>query len=62
MNSVIPNSAAAAKRVPSPARINTGPPSSTQVAIHAGRKGGKVEFEFYSQSDLERLLEAWGVL
>jgi len=35
---------------------------STQVAIHAGRKGGKVEFEFYSQSDLERLLEAWGVL
>jgi ParB family chromosome partitioning protein len=35
---------------------------STQVAIHAGRKGGKVEFEFYSQNDLERLLEAWGVL
>jgi len=35
---------------------------STQVAIHAGRKGGKVEFEFYSQADLERLLEAWGVL
>ena len=35
---------------------------STQVAIHAGRKGGKVEFEFYNQSDLERLLEAWGVL
>jgi len=35
---------------------------STQVAIHAGRKGGKVEFQFYSQSDLERLLEAWGVL
>jgi len=35
---------------------------STQVAIHAGRKGGKVEFEFYSQDDLERLLEAWGVL
>jgi ParB family chromosome partitioning protein len=35
---------------------------STQVAIHSGRKGGKVEFEFYSQSDLERLLEAWGVL
>jgi len=35
---------------------------STQVVIHAGRKGGKVEFEFYSQSDLERLLEAWGVL
>jgi len=35
---------------------------ATQVAIHAGRKGGRVEFEFYSQSDLERLLEAWGVL
>jgi len=35
---------------------------STQVAIHSGRKGGKVEFEFYNQSDLERLLEAWGVL
>jgi len=35
---------------------------ATQVAIHAGRKGGKVEFEFYSQTDLERLLEAWGVL
>jgi len=35
---------------------------ATQVAIHAGRKGGKVEFQFYSQTDLERLLEAWGVL
>ena len=35
---------------------------STQVAIHAGRKGGKVEFQFYNQTDLERLLEAWGVL
>jgi len=35
---------------------------ATQVAIHAGHKGGKVEFQFYSQSDLERLLEAWGVL
>ncbi len=35
---------------------------STAVAIHPGRKGGKVEFEFYSQDDLERLLEAWGVL
>ncbi len=35
---------------------------STQVAIHPGRKGGRVEFEFYSQEDLERLLEAWGVL
>ncbi len=35
---------------------------STRVAIAPGRKGGKVEFEFYSQEDLERLLEAWGVL
>jgi ParB family chromosome partitioning protein len=34
----------------------------TQVVITAGRKGGKVEFEYYSQEDLERLLEAWGVL
>lgn len=34
----------------------------TRVAIQPGRKGGKVEFEFYSQEDLERLLEAWGVL
>ncbi|MCC6350710.1 MAG: ParB/RepB/Spo0J family partition protein [Candidatus Eisenbacteria bacterium] len=35
---------------------------STNVAIMPGRKGGRVEFEFYSQDDLERLLEAWGVL
>ncbi len=35
---------------------------ATHVAITPGRKGGKVEFEFYSQEDLERLLEAWGVL
>jgi len=35
---------------------------STQVSITPGRKGGKVEFEFYGQEDLERLLEAWGVL
>jgi ParB family chromosome partitioning protein len=35
---------------------------STQARIIPGRKGGKVEFEFYSQEDLERLLEAWGVL
>ena len=34
----------------------------THVAIHAGRKGGKVEFEYFGQEDLERLLEAWGVL
>ena len=35
---------------------------STKVAISAGRRGGKVEFEYYGQEDLERLLEAWGVL
>ena len=35
---------------------------STRVEIVPGRKGGKVEFEFYGQEDLERLLEAWGVL
>jgi ParB family chromosome partitioning protein len=35
---------------------------STHVSIQPGRKGGKVEFEFYSQEDLERLLEAWGVM
>ena len=35
---------------------------ATRVVITPGRKGGKVEFEFYSQEDLERLLEAWRVL
>jgi len=34
----------------------------TQVSITASRKGGRVEFEYYSQEDLERLLEAWGVM
>ncbi len=34
----------------------------THVGISAARKGGKVEFEYYGQEDLERLLEAWGVL
>jgi ParB family chromosome partitioning protein len=34
----------------------------TRVTIHQGRKGGRVEFEFYGQEDLERLLEAWAVL
>lgn len=34
----------------------------THVSIRAKRKGGSVEFEFYGQEDLERLLEAWGVL
>jgi ParB family transcriptional regulator, chromosome partitioning protein len=35
---------------------------STHVAITPGRKGGKVEFEYYGQEDLERLLEAWGAM
>ena len=34
----------------------------THVAIRRGRKGGKVEFEYYGDEDLERLLEAWAVL
>ncbi len=34
----------------------------THVAITPRRKGGMVEFEYYGQEDLERLLEAWGVL
>ncbi|HYM80372.1 MAG TPA: ParB/RepB/Spo0J family partition protein [Candidatus Limnocylindria bacterium] len=35
---------------------------ATHVTMTPGRKGGKVEFEYYGQEDLERLLEAWGVL
>jgi ParB family chromosome partitioning protein len=35
---------------------------ATRVTMRPGRKGGKVEFEYYGQEDLERLLEAWGVL
>lgn len=35
---------------------------STHVTITPGRKGGMVEFEYYGQEDLERLLEAWGAL
>jgi len=34
----------------------------THVSITPGRKGGKVEFEYYSQEDLERLLESWGII
>ena len=34
----------------------------TRVTIGTGRGGGKVEFEYYGQQDLERLLEAWGVM
>jgi ParB family chromosome partitioning protein len=33
----------------------------TRVSISTGR-GGKVVFEYYGQQDLERLLEAWGVM
>ena len=36
---------------------------ATRVAIRPGRKGrGRVEFEYYSREDLERLLEAWNVI
>jgi ParB family transcriptional regulator, chromosome partitioning protein len=35
---------------------------STRVSIRRGRKGGKVEFEFYGDEDLERLFESWGVI
>ena len=34
----------------------------THVTISSKRKGGTVQFEFYGQEDIERLLEAWGVL
>lgn len=34
----------------------------THVAIAPKKKGGKIEIEYYGQEDLERLLEAWGVL
>jgi len=32
---------------------------ATRVTVRMGRKGGRVEFEYYSREDLERLLEAW---
>ena len=35
---------------------------STRVSIKSGKKGGTVEFEYYGDQDLERLLEAWGVV
>ena len=35
---------------------------STRVTIARGRKGGTVVFEYYGDQDLERLLEAWGVV
>jgi ParB family transcriptional regulator, chromosome partitioning protein len=35
---------------------------ATRVTITKGRKGGTVQFEYYGDQDLERLLEAWGVI
>lgn len=35
---------------------------STQVRIVSNGTGGKVEIEYYSQAELERLLELWGAL
>ena len=35
---------------------------ATRVTIKRGGRGGRVEFEFYGDTDLERLLEAWGVV
>ena len=35
---------------------------STQVRILPQGEGGKIEIEFYSQPELERLLEMWGAL
>ena len=35
---------------------------ATRVVVKSGPKGGTIEFEYYGQEDLERLLEAWGVL
>ena len=34
----------------------------TRVSIAPGRRGGRVEFEYFNDQDLERLLELWGVL
>jgi ParB family chromosome partitioning protein len=35
---------------------------ATRVRITPGAKGGTVEFEYFGDQDLERLLEAWGVV
>ena len=35
---------------------------ATRVRIAPGVKGGTIEFEYYGDQDLERLLEAWGVV
>lgn len=34
----------------------------TRVSISPARRGGRVEFEYFSDEDLERLLELWGVM
>jgi ParB family transcriptional regulator, chromosome partitioning protein len=34
----------------------------THVTITPGRKGGRVEFQYFGQDDLERLFQAWGIL
>ena len=56
------NSRRARTTAPSEWEIKLQRKFGTMVAIVAGGKGGKVEFEYYGQEDLERLLEAWGVL
>ena len=35
---------------------------ATQVRIVPQGNGGKIEIEYYSQPELERLLEVWGAL
>ena len=35
---------------------------ATRVTIESGRKGGRVVFEYYGETDLERLFEAWLVM
>ncbi|MFW9817838.1 MAG: chromosome partitioning protein ParB, partial [Candidatus Thorarchaeota archaeon] len=35
---------------------------ATQVRIVPQGDGGKIEIEYYSQAELERLLEMWGAL
>jgi ParB family chromosome partitioning protein len=35
---------------------------ATQVRIVPQGDGGKIEIEYYSQAELERLLETWGAL
>ncbi len=35
---------------------------STQVQIHQGAKKGKIEIEYYSNEDLQRILELIGAI